>query len=600
MAASDDIKGRLDIVDVVSGYVALKKAGRSYKALCPFHTEKTPSFVVNPERQSWHCFGACGTGGDLITFVMRTERLQFGEAIRALAEKAGITIGERPDSGRSETSYRLNKLAAEFYRDVLKSSEGRAGLNYLTERGLDERTISTFQLGVSPKGGNRLKSFFQTHEIGIDAAIEAGLLHRTEDGSVRDFFWGRLMFPIHDRQGRVAGLGARTLDGSMPKYLNTASTSIFDKRSMLYGLHLAAGIIREQDTAVVVEGYMDAIAAHQHGYANVVASMGTALTEQQVSKLKPMATTFVLALDPDAAGQEATLRSLDSSWRVIERQRVAGVQRAVGPLYQREQLDLKIASLPSGVDPDELIRRDPKEWERVVDEGVPYMEYMIQSLPSRFDLTAPDGKSQAAEAMGPLITSTGDSIKQEHYFHKLGLALDLNADTLKASFRERRPTDARARRVWQAPKPERPPALTLLSSGREDVLEDYVLALLLARPELKEHVGSLTPEQFQNTEDREVFTGWLGCSTMDELQSDLDPSLHEHLQHLLDIELAPTDRPSAEAALAQCVRRMEERQLRELQASILESESVEPPPRELEEAVVGVNVRLKESFSQRT
>ena len=345
MTISDSIKARLDIVDVISPYVSLRKTGRTHKGLCPFHNEKTPSFVVNPERQSWHCFGACATGGDLITFVMRSERLQFGEAIKLLAEKAGIALSNRQESGHIEIAYRLNNLAADFYQDILRSTEDKMVLDYLDSRGLNKHVRSTFQLGLSPANGDQLKHFFQTHDISLDDAIKAGLLRRTTGGNIRDFFWGRLMFPIHDRKGRVAGFGARALDDSMPKYINSVSTSIFDKSSTVYGIHLAAENIRHKATAIIVEGYMDTITAHQYGYTNVVASMGTALTEQQVSILKPMATTFVLALDSDAAGDQATLRGLVSSWGVMERQRMVGGKHFVEPLYQRDQLDLKIVSL---------------------------------------------------------------------------------------------------------------------------------------------------------------------------------------------------------------------------------------------------------------
>ena len=322
MSVVDDIKNRLDIVETVSGYVPLQKSGRYFKAPCPFHTEKTPSFTVNPERQGWHCFGACATGGDVFSFVMRMEGLDFGDALRLLADKTGVPLTSRRDGDKNDVLHHINRVAARFYRDVLASAEGRDAGSYLEQRGVDDKTASTFELGMSPSGWEELKS----HLVGLGfaerQAVEAGLLHRAEAGSPRAFFHGRLMFPIHNRRGEVAGFGARALDDSMPKYINTPSTPIFDKRSILYGLHLASEAIRDEGTGIVVEGYMDAMAAHQYDYTNVVASMGTALTDQQVSQLKSSAKTFVLALDPDAAGQEATRRGLESSWRMFERQRV--------------------------------------------------------------------------------------------------------------------------------------------------------------------------------------------------------------------------------------------------------------------------------------
>ena len=599
MSVVDDIKARLDIVELVSDYVTLQKAGRNFKALCPFHAEKTASFTVNPERQSWHCFGACATGGDVFSFVIRKEGLDFGETLRLLAQRTGVELVQRRDGSRNEGLYRINHEATKFYQEALASPEGKLAMNYLKERGVDTNAASTFKLGLSPRGRDGLKS----HLLGLgfreEQALEAGLLYRGEDSSVRDFFWGRLMFPIHDRSGHVAGFGARSLDGSDPKYINTPATPIFDKRSTLYGLHLAIAAIREQNTLVVVEGYMDTITAHQYGYTNVVASMGTALTEQQVSQLKSSATNFVLALDPDVAGQEATLRSLESSWRVLERQRLTGRQRSVGPLYQREQLNLRIASLPAGRDPDDLIRSQADEWERLIREAVPYMEFIIPVIASRHDLSNAQGKAQAAEALGPLITSWGNAVEQEHYFQRLADVLGVSREALEASIGSPRRGGYAAAGRSSGRAGGSAASVSPLSSDLRDSLEEYVLALLFSRPDVKEHARTFSPEQFHKTENREIFTLCLSCSTIDELRDKLDGTLHDHLAYLNQMELAPFDRRSAETALDQSLRRLERRHLQELQEGLLASEDATlPPPRELEEAIVSVNTRLKELFSE--
>ena len=600
MSTVDEIKARLDIVDVVSGYVALQKAGRNYKALCPFHTEKTASFIVNPERQSWRCFGACATGGDGFSFVMRMERLDFGETLRLLAERTGVTLVQRRDGDESEALYRINQEATKFYQEALASPEGRQGSEYLEKRGVDLKARSAFHLGFNPAGRDPLKGHLSSLGFDQEQAVKAGLLRRSEDGTVRDFFWGRLMFPIHDRRGRVAGFGARSLDGSEPKYINTPATPIFDKRGTLYGLHMAVDSIRERDTAVVVEGYMDTIAAHQHGYTNVVASMGTALTEQQADRLKSTATNFVLALDPDSAGQEATLRSLESSWRVFERHRVGGRQRSVGPLYQREHLNLKIAALPSGRDPDQLIREAPEEWERLTREAVPFMDYLIPALSSRYDLSDAHGRAQAAEALGPLITSTGNAIEQEHYFNRLAVALGVSSEALEASIGKPSAGSYGGARGQRRVDPAQAASLSPLAKDRQDSLEEYALALLLGQPELREHAHSLAPEQFHRTENRQVFTGWLSCSTIDELRDHLDETLHEHLTYIGEIDLTPNDRRSAESALEEVLRRLEQRHLQELQEGLLTSEDASlPPTKDVEEPIVNVNTRLKELFSHR-
>ena len=595
MSVVDDIKARLDIVDTVSGYVPLQKSGRYFKASCPFHTEKTPSFMVNSERQSWRCFGACATGGDAFSFVMRMEKLDFGEALRLLAQKTGVTLSEKRDGDSSDKLYRINQVAARFYRDTLESSQGQTAMKYLEERGVSTEAMDRFELGLSPGGWNGLKTHLLALGIAENHAVEAGLLQRGEDANTWDFFKGRLMFPIHNKQGRIAGFGARALDDSTPKYLNTSRTPIFDKRSTLYSLHMAAESIRTDNTAVVVEGYMDVIAAHQFGYTNVVASMGTALTEQQVSQLKSLATNFVLALDPDAAGQEATLRSLESSWRVIGHQVPTGQHRSVGALYQREPLTLRIAPLPSGRDPDQLIREDAKEWERLTEEAVPLMDYLIPAVASRFDLTTGQGKAQVAEVILPLIESV-EFLEQDRYLRRLAEVLEVSEETLKASI-SRPVAGGRPRNTRRNPAPE--VTVSPLTGSPEDSLEDYSLALLLSKPGLKEHVSDFAPEYFHKSEDREVFTRWQSCSTIDELRDSLDESLHDHLTHLMRNELVPTDRQEAEAALTQCLQRLERRHVQELQESLLASEDASvPPPREMESAVANLNARLKELFSQ--
>ena len=256
MSVVDDIRDKLDIVEVISGYVPLRKAGRNFKARCPFHTEKTPSFTVSPERQTWRCFGACATGGDIFNFVMRKDNVEFGEALRRLAESAGVEVSSRPKEqvDLEESLFRVNQEAARFYNEMLMSPEGRAALKYLNDRGIDDKAIEEFQLGYSPKGRDRLRTHLATLDANLGHAAQAGLLRSDDEGNVRDFFFGRLMVPILDRRGRVAGFGGRSLDGSNPKYINTPATPIFDKQATLYALDKAASAIREQETAVIVEG----------------------------------------------------------------------------------------------------------------------------------------------------------------------------------------------------------------------------------------------------------------------------------------------------------------------------------------------------------
>jgi DNA primase len=308
----DEIKTRLDIAEFIGQYVQLQKAGRTLKGLCPFHTEKTPSFIVSPERQTWHCFGACGTGGDVITFVMKKEAMEFPEALRLLADRAGVQLQERgrsvKEDRRRQRLYSANTAAAEWYVKVLATHDASVSAReYLEKRGVDEATAEAFGVGCSPPAWDSLRNHLGNLGFTDEEQLAAGLLVRGEAG-LHDRFRGRLMFAIRDEKGRVVGFGARALDDSHPKYINTSQTALFDKSGLLYGLDRASSGIRENGRAVIVEGYMDVIAAHQHGFSNVIASMGTALTERQVKLLRRTTSTIILALDADAAGREAAVR----------------------------------------------------------------------------------------------------------------------------------------------------------------------------------------------------------------------------------------------------------------------------------------------------
>ncbi|MDI6858040.1 MAG: DNA primase [Dehalococcoidia bacterium] len=361
MTELDEIRQRTDIVDIIGETVALQRAGRNFKALCPFHPEKTPSFIVFPDRQRWHCFGACATGGDVFTFVMRRHNLDFAGALRFLAERAGVSL--RRASGRGERAQKerlrqANEAAAVFFQNALfNSSPGALALDYMTMRGIDRETAEAFQLGYSPDSWDALREYLRARGFNEVELLRAGLLVEGDAG-LYDRFRDRLMFPIRDEQGRVLGFGSRRLkeaeneSDESPKYLNTPQTPIFDKGSILYGLDKAREHIRRAGQVIVVEGYMDVIAAHQHDNRNVVASMGTALTERQVAFLRQLTENFVLAFDPDVAGQAASER---------------------GTLIAYEKgANIRVINLPEGKDPDQIIRSSPDTWRQLVKEAIPY------------------------------------------------------------------------------------------------------------------------------------------------------------------------------------------------------------------------------------
>ena len=597
MSVVDDIKSRLDIVETVSSYVALKKSGKYLKANCPFHSEKTPSFIVSQEKQNWRCFGACATGGDVLSFVSQAERLDFGDTIRLLAEKTGVELRRDSNQGRSEVLYRVNRLAVEFYADALQSNEGHAARKYLEQRGVSDAIRKKFELGFSPRKNDAIKTHLNNLGVSEQEEVMSGILYQDDSGKTRDFFRGRLMFPIHDVRGRPVGFGARALDDSNPKYLNTAATSIFDKRRISYGIHIAADHIRKENRGIIVEGYMDTIAAHQFGYSNVVASMGTALTEEQVAQLKPMASSFVLALDPDAAGQEATLRSLESAWHQIGTARSAAMNSSVGVLHVKDPLSLFIASLPEGKDPDTLIRLDDREWNRLISEASPLLEYLIPVLTSRFDLNSGHGKARAIEIIAPLIAST-EPIEQDSYITKLAKAISADEKAVKANIRALLKRGTATRKKPGNNSANNVMGKASLGKRSEDYLEGYVLGLLMKRPELRDRTVDFSPENFHQSDHRELFTLSQTCSTMEEMESSLDESLRQRLGEILGSDWVSGDILEGELALDQCLKRLELRHLQELQESLLASSVVgDPPPMEIQSAISQVNSRLKELFS---
>ena len=601
MSVIDDIRAKLDIVEVVAPYVTLQQSGRTFKANCPFHTERTPSFIVSPERQSWRCFGACAVGGDIFSFVMRAENLEFRDALKTLAQKAGVELQPERDRTASNAAQSANNAAAEFYQEVLQSERGKVARDYLDERGVSRDAREKFKLGLSPDSWDGLVQHFKTFGVTREAAMSAGLVRQTDDRRPYDFFRGRLMFPISDREGNVIGFGARALDDSTPKYINTAATEVFDKRNTLYALHMATPTIRHTGTAVIVEGYMDAIAAHEHGFTNVVASMGTALTANQVSQLRSLAQNYVLALDPDAAGQEATLRSLESSWSVFRSAVARRSPASQSVLSQYRPPALKIAELPAGQDPDTLIRNSPSQWEDTVAKAQPLLDFVIPALVKRTDLTIPDSRANIARELGRLINQL-DEMDQYEYWNRLAEELSVPLDALRASLGHQGAGRSRSRGQANQPEPgaEVEVSPTILGAEKAEPIEEYLLALLIQHPQLVEDVRDANPQFLRHTENRHLFTALLACPKIEELREGLDPTLNGLLDRLDSQELPPMSSSEREMARDRCLSRLEEQNLRELQMSLVQTGTPdEAPLREVEPQIQQVNKRLRELQSMR-
>ena len=585
MSVIEEIRTKADIIDIVSGYVSINQSGKYFKSICPFHSEKTPSFIVNPDRQSWHCFGACGTGGDVFSFVMRMESIGFGESIKFLANKTGVELKEKKNDSEFQTLYEVNLIALEFFKENLYSNNTNYANKYLLKRGIDSETAKKFNIGLSL---GDLASYLKSKGVKENISESAGLIKKYDSG-YRDFFKNRLMFPIHDWKGNVIGFGARSLDDSMPKYVNTSATPVFDKKSILYGLNLAYSEIKKSKTAIIVEGYMDVIAAHQKGYYNVVASMGTSITKQQVGALKLIGNEFVLALDADLAGQEATLRSLDSAWELIGNSQTSRKQSFLNK--KNTAFSLKIAEIPPGQDPDDLIRKDSKNWEFIIDNAEPLIDYLIRILSLKIDIKSGEGKMQLVKNIFPLITSIDNYFDQDKYIRVLSKQLDVSESSVRASF-----SSLKNNKIVYRKKNDSH-LIPNLNPKIEGQLEKYVLCLLLDNPEFKEYIFEFSPENFSNSEYKEIFIRWRDSSNIEQLNNYLDGYLMNLLTELLSNEPVLLDMKQKKDALFECLNRLERDYLLELQKEILSTKHEKiPPSRDLEEKIIELNKLIKKSF----
>jgi DNA primase len=440
MSVSEDIKSRLDIVDIVGEHVRLRKSGNSHSGFCPFHSNsRTPAFVVFPNSQTWRCFGACAEGGDIFAFVMKKQGWEFKEALVYLAQRAGVSLEDRHlDKAQQAETEKLGDLlsaAADFFHQLLLyAPQAEFARHYVAKRNLKPETVETFKIGFALESWDACRTHFNMQGYSDEDLVDAGLLSENpEKGTRYDRFRNRLIIPIRDVNGRTVGFGARTLDpDGVPKYLNSPQTTLFDKSRLLYGLDLARRHIREARQAVIVEGYMDVIQAYQAGFSNVVAQMGTALTGEQLALLKRYTRRFVIALDADAAGAQATLRSLQVAREALDRETdrrfdAHGLVRHEGRL----QADICIASLPPGHDPDNVIRADPAAWARLIGQARPVVEYVIQVATQDLDLKDAKAKTAVAQQILPLISDVADPIEREHYRQLLARTLRVDERALR-------------------------------------------------------------------------------------------------------------------------------------------------------------------------
>lgn len=483
MDAASEVKSRLSIEDVVAEYVQLKRAGRNFKGLSPFTNEKTPSFVVSPEKQIWHDFSS-GKGGNVFSFVMEMEGLDFRGALELLARKAGVDLDQysnRPGTDRKlrDTLYDINEKAAKFYQ--VQFSKHRGALDYvLKTRGFNKQTALDFRLGYSPNTGQALLTYLQ--KLGHQEAdiIKAGLASKRYRQAV-DMFRGRLMIPLQDGQGRVIGFTARDLqqDSNGPKYINTPATPLYDKSRHVYGLHLAKNAIRTEKFAVLVEGNLDVIASHQAGVVQTVATAGTALTEQQLKTIGTFAPDIRVAFDADKAGLAATERAI--------------------PIASKVGVSLSVITIPEGKDPDELIQRDPGLWQEAIRSQTYALDWLIDRYGNQFDLTSGQGKRQFSDTLLPVVHALRDPVEQEHYLQQIAQYTGVSVAALQTKFT----AGATPRKPLK--KPARKPEQDDQAYLEWAKAQDHLLALTLMRPGLRDQLELLDPDMFPQESARQVL-----------------------------------------------------------------------------------------------
>ena len=473
----DEIKNRLDIVEYIGKYVPLKQAGRNWKGLCPFHNEKTGSFMVSSEKQIFHCFG-CGEGGDIVTFAEKIEGIDFQTALKELADKAGVKLPDNYQAKKEPTDklFDISKQAADIYEKELYKSENKKVYQYLLDRGMTKETIKTFNLGFAPVSGTIIVK--DLGELGYiqEDLIKAGVA-KERNGRLLDQFYNRIIFPIRNASGKIVAFTARVLDDSLPKYINTPETPIYHKSDILFGFDMAKEQIRKQDHIIIVEGQMDAIFSHQAGVNNVVASSGTALTVAQLDIIKRFTKNIKIAFDVDMAGQNATRRAIELAWE--------------------REFNIKVISVPEGKDPADLVKSDPKKWIQACKKAKYVVDYIFDSTFEKYNITNILDKKQATKELLVMIKKLPDPVEREHYLKLLAGKVNVSEQALSDALTKVKNTpvkttsgDSEKATIYKSPTKNK---------------EEHTLSMLLLSPKYCEFFfNKLNVSDFEDEKVRDI------------------------------------------------------------------------------------------------
>lgn len=538
----EEVNARTDIVDLISAYVPLQKKGNRYWGCCPFHSEKTPSFSVSPERDMYYCFG-CHKGGSAISFIMEQESVGFVDAVTILAQRAGLQMPETRDNPgeqkKRERLYELNKEAARFFHANLNAPEGEPGRRYLMERGLSKKTITNFGLGYSPNRWDGLIKAMQARGYSKLEMIDAGLVVTNQKGSIYDRFRGRVMFPIIDLRGNVIGFGGRVLDDSKPKYLNSPDTIIYNKSRNLFAMNIAKK--SKSDRIILTEGYMDTISLHQGGFDYAIASLGTSLTEDHARLLSKYCKEVILSYDGDSAG-------------------IAAAQRAIG-ILGKVGLSVKVLRVTGAKDPDEFIKKyGSPAFQKLLDGSENQMEYQLLQVRQKHDVSTDEGRISYLKDAAALIARLSSPVEREIYAGRVAEGVKLDRSTMiaevnrqrkQATYRERRKEERRAMLPAANQQPEE--RRFRYDNVRSALAEEGVIRLLLSDGTLYAYTGNLTPEMFSSPLLQKIFSILLerwkaGKETSFSVMSAaLDP---DELSHLTRFMQQPESLSNSRQALA--------------------------------------------------
>ena len=555
MSLTTDIKNKISVLDLVSEHADLKRQGRLYKALCPFHNENTPSFIVDPEKNIWRCFGACSVGGDIFSFLMKKENISFVDSLKYFSKKLGIS-DKSFNSSRTkilEEIRKINNLSVDFFKNCLFSDKGSVARSYLKGRGITKESALQFNLGYNPKG-KELYNYLISNEIESKNIIDFGLASENSKGEIIDFFAERLIFPIIESQNNVLGFGGRILSDKNPKYVNTKKNLLFDKGSVLYGLDQASENIRDEDECVLVEGYTDVITAHQFGFKNVIASMGTAITIYQANKISDISNSVVIALDSDQAGTEATLNALDKSWGVFKsnnKELPAGITNK----SIKKNFMLRIVTLPENSDPDDYIRNSSEKWKEIILNASPIVEYLIESLSKKFDLSTAEGKELIEEIIRPFISKEKNPYIQDQYVSILSKKLNVSEERIKAGFdtKTKRFND-NSNRLFQYKENSYNNLKTIPDDkNRLKILSEYLIGIVLSNKNVnKDLLNDWDIEMIDDTICKQILYKWLQEDNSVENDHVIEENLYNEIKNFKSDKLIFFDNEKLNKVISQC------------------------------------------------